>query len=108
MEQKQSKYARKFGAFWEREGQSGPFLSGQIEIGEKKLNVILFKNNTKAKENFPDWELFLSAKEEESVMRAIRSGSLLSAVKGKGSPVASPKKTEPVTAPVETEEEYPF
>lgn len=51
---------REIGAFWKRESSSQKFLSGKIEVEGKKLEVILFTNKYKEKDNQPDYRLFLS------------------------------------------------
>jgi uncharacterized protein (DUF736 family) len=51
---------REIGAFWKRESPSQKFLSGKIEVEGKKLEVILFTNKYKEKDNQPDYRLFLS------------------------------------------------
>ena len=49
----------KIGAFWQRSGAKGEYLSGQIELNGEKINVIAFKNGRKSKSNHPDWILYL-------------------------------------------------
>jgi len=51
---------REIGAFWKRESSSQKFLSGKIEIEGKKMEVILFTNRFKEKDNQPDYRLYLS------------------------------------------------
>lgn len=70
----------KIGGFWKHEftsasGQKENYLSGMIEIDGKKIEVVLFKNNGKAKalsdgdkpnaKNWPDYELLLSRKQKD-------------------------------------------
>jgi|TARA_R110000744_G_scaffold91125_5_gene176943 uncharacterized protein (DUF736 family) len=52
---------REIGAFWKRESPNQKFLSGKIEIEGKKLEVVLFSNRFKEKDNQPDYRLYLSA-----------------------------------------------
>ena len=51
---------REIGAFWKRESSNQKFLSGKIEIEGKKMEVVMFTNNFKEKDNQPDYRLYLS------------------------------------------------
>lgn len=51
---------REIGAFWKRQSSSQSFLSGKIEIEGKKLEVVLFSNRYKEKDNQPDYRLYIS------------------------------------------------
>lgn len=64
---KDDKFARRFGAFWSKEGARGTYLSGQIEINGKKISVIMFERTQKSG-NQPDWDLFLAQSEDISVL----------------------------------------
>jgi uncharacterized protein (DUF736 family) len=49
------------GAFWNKVGNSGAkFLSGSVEIQDKKFRAMIFKNNNKTSENQPDYRLLLA------------------------------------------------
>lgn len=53
------------GALWEKEGKAGKYMSGQIEIGGNKINIVVFKNTNKKKENHPDWNILISKPKED-------------------------------------------
>lgn len=46
------------GALWEKQGSSGTYLSGSIEIDGKQIRIVAFKNGYKKAENQPDWRIF--------------------------------------------------
>lgn len=58
---------REIGAFWKRQSSSQSFLSGKIEIEGKKLEVVLFSNRYKEKDNQPDYRLYISPETKSSV-----------------------------------------
>lgn len=49
------------GALWIKEGAKGKFLSGVVEIGGEKHNVVVFKNTLKKEgERTPDYRIYAS------------------------------------------------
>jgi uncharacterized protein (DUF736 family) len=54
---------RKIGALWVRESQDGrKFMSGLIETLNGDVQIAVFKNDKKEKENQPDYNIVLSEK----------------------------------------------
>jgi len=53
--------SRKIGALWVRETQDGKkFMSGLIETLNGDVQIAVFKNDKKEKENQPDYNIVLS------------------------------------------------
>ena len=50
------------GALWIKEGKKGDYFTGNIEINDEKIKIVVFKNNYKSKDNQPDYRI-LKAKE---------------------------------------------
>ena len=51
---------KSIGALWLKESKSGmAYMSGVIELDEKKTQIVVFKNN-KEKENQPDYRILES------------------------------------------------
>ena len=49
------------GALWLKESKKGnKFMSGVVELGGEKYNIVVFKNTYKEKENHPDYRIFES------------------------------------------------
>lgn len=49
------------GALWAKEGQKGEFYKGHIILDNgEKVNIVIFKNNYKNKENQPDFNILKS------------------------------------------------
>lgn len=49
----------KVGALWQNTSQRGlPYLSGKIEVGGQKVELIVFENKDKKKENQPDYTIY--------------------------------------------------
>lgn len=48
------------GALWLKEGKSGKYMSGRIEVNGEKINIVVFKNTYKEKENQPDYKILRS------------------------------------------------
>ncbi len=54
------------GAFWEKTSANGlDYLSGVIEIEDKKYYLAVFKNTRKDKDNQPDYNIYLSEKNDK-------------------------------------------
>jgi len=53
---------RDIGALWRRDGKNQKFLSGKITIGEfgeeKEIQIVVFKNKFKEKDNQPDFRIY--------------------------------------------------
>ena len=60
---------REIGALWKREGKNQRYLSGKLTIGEfgveKTINVVIFSNRFKEKENQPDFRVYEDRPREE-------------------------------------------
>ena len=54
------------GALWVKEGKKGKYFTGVVELGDRKVKVVVFKNGYKDKENQPDWRIFESKQMERS------------------------------------------
>jgi len=61
---------REIGALWKREGKNQRYLSGKLKIGEfgveKTVNVVVFINKYKEKDNQPDFRVYEDRPREES------------------------------------------
>lgn len=56
---------KSIGALWKNKSQKGDtYLSGSIEIGKEKIDIIVFKNNYKEQEKHPDYKIYLKTKQE--------------------------------------------
>jgi uncharacterized protein (DUF736 family) len=57
---------REMGALWKKKGNSQTYLSGTIEIpsdeygGKEKVNVVIYSNKYKEKDNHPDFRVYRS------------------------------------------------
>lgn len=57
--------SRKIGALWVRETQEGKkFMSGLIETLNGDVQIAVFKNDKKEKENQPDYNIVLSERSQ--------------------------------------------
>ena len=65
---------REIGALWKREGKNQRYLSGKLTIGEfgveKTINVVVFVNRYKEKENQPDFRIYEDRPREEGAATA--------------------------------------
>jgi len=50
---------REIGALW-RKGGDKPFYSGSVTVGGEKLEIVIFKNKYKEKDNQPDLRIYKS------------------------------------------------
>ncbi|MBI2046506.1 MAG: DUF736 family protein [Parcubacteria group bacterium] len=58
--------SRKIGALWVRETQEGKkFMSGLIETLNGDVQIAVFKNDKKEKENQPDYNIVLSERAKQ-------------------------------------------
>jgi len=55
---------RKIGALWLKEGKSGKFLSGMVEIDGKKINLMVFRNTRKQEDRHPDYTINITEDDE--------------------------------------------
>lgn len=52
---------RRIGALWLREGKKGnKYMSGVVEVGSSKINVLIFKNTDKQNGKSPDYLILTS------------------------------------------------
>jgi len=60
---------RDIGALWKRAGKNQNFLSGKITIGEfgeeKEIQIVVFKNKFKEKDNQPDFRVYEDTPKEQ-------------------------------------------
>lgn len=50
---------KSIGGLWKRDGQYGPYMSGQIEINGEKINFRVYENTyKKAGDKTPDFKIF--------------------------------------------------
>lgn len=57
---------RDIGALWKREGKGQRYLSGKLTIDGKQVDVVVFVNKFKEKDNQPDFRVYSSKPREES------------------------------------------
>lgn len=57
--------SRKIGALWLKEGNGKKFFSGVIETLNGDVQIVIFKNDKKEKENHPDYNILLSEPKRE-------------------------------------------
>ena len=49
---------RKFGALWEKRNQDGrSFMTGELLIDGKKVDIVVFRRGEKVNEHEPDWDI---------------------------------------------------
>lgn len=48
---------KKAGALWLKDGKNGKFMSGQVELDGRKINILVFKNTHKEQPNHPDYTI---------------------------------------------------
>ncbi len=60
---------REMGALWKREGKNQRYLSGKLTVGEfgveKTINIVVFVNRFKEKDNQPDFRVYEDRPREE-------------------------------------------
>ena len=49
---------REIGALWKREGKNQRFLSGKLTIDGEVVNVVVYVNKFKEKDNQPDFRIY--------------------------------------------------
>jgi uncharacterized protein (DUF736 family) len=52
------------GALWVKEGKSGKYMSGVIDIDGVKVNIVVFKNSYKREDKHPDYRILRSKPRE--------------------------------------------
>lgn len=57
----------RIGGLWQKEKDDRTYLSGQLEIDGKKINILIFPNDRKEKEAHPDFNVM--AKEEGDLQK---------------------------------------
>ena len=66
--QKKSEWSeREMGAFWTQDGKKGKYLTGYVEVDEKKIRVVVFPNRHKINEKAPDYKLYISKDKPSSL-----------------------------------------
>jgi len=61
---------KKVGALWLKEGAKGKYMSGEIEVGDQKISVLVFRNDKDGQEKRPDYRVFVPEDDEEGEQRA--------------------------------------
>lgn len=57
---------KSIGALWQKQSKNGAnYFSGSIEIDEKKISIVVFKNKFKEQDKHPDWKIFISTPQGE-------------------------------------------
>jgi len=64
-EQKSEWSQRELGALWKRESPNQKYLTGRLQIDGKDVNVVVFSNRHKTKENQPDFRVYRSKDRDE-------------------------------------------
>lgn len=47
----------RIGGLWQKEKEGRVYLSGQIDLDGKKINILIFPNDRKEQENHPDFNI---------------------------------------------------
>jgi hypothetical protein len=55
------------GALWIKRGGKGEYMTGTIEIGGEKLNIVCFLNDNKKEQKHPDWRILRSVPKEQRI-----------------------------------------
>tara|TARA_Y100000310_G_scaffold295215_1_gene326340 strand:- start:3456 stop:3716 length:261 start_codon:yes stop_codon:yes gene_type:complete len=64
-EQKSEWSQRELGALWKRESPNQKYLTGRLQVDGKDVNVVVFMNKHKTKENQPDFRVYRSKDRDE-------------------------------------------
>ena len=59
-EQKSEWSQRELGALWKRESPNQKYLTGKLQVDGKEVNVVVFSNRHKSKDNQPDFRVYKS------------------------------------------------
>jgi len=61
---------REMGALWKKQGKDQTYLSGRLEVDEfgtkKTIDVVIYSNKYKEKDNHPDFRVYRSQKLNEA------------------------------------------
>lgn len=61
------------GALWEKKGKGGAYFSGIVKLPDgRKLEIVVFKNGFKKKDNHPDWRIYPSSKQRDTLPQSPR------------------------------------
>lgn len=52
------KNENELGALWIKENNNSKYLTGYIDLGNEKLNIVIFKNKNKKSDKAPDYKIF--------------------------------------------------
>jgi hypothetical protein len=59
---------RKFGAVWEKMNDQGTFMSGEITVNDKKINIVMFRNKHKEENpKCPDWDILVARDKNQGI-----------------------------------------
>jgi hypothetical protein len=85
------------GALWEKNSSKGlKFFSGQIEVNEEKIQIVVFKNDYKKEDKHPDWKIFISKPKDSDQQEGQKQRQLPA------------HQEENATAPGNEEDDLPF
>lgn len=56
--------ASRIGGLWLKQGRQGKFMSGEIEINGKKIQIVVFKNDKGDNPKRPDYTIHIPDKRE--------------------------------------------
>ncbi len=56
---------RDIGALWKREGKGQRYLSGKLTVKGEQVDIVVFVNKFKEKENQPDFRVYYSKPRDE-------------------------------------------
>jgi len=54
------------GALWVKEGQHGKYMSGSVEINGEKIRIVVFKNNYKQEDKYPDYRIYRAKSQQQA------------------------------------------
>jgi hypothetical protein len=56
---------KSIGALWENQSSKGKYFTGQLEIDEKKIKIVVFANGFKKEDKHPDWKIYVSVPRDQ-------------------------------------------
>jgi len=60
---------KSIGALWLKEGKSGKFMAGNIEVNGEEIGVMVFKNDKGDNPKRPDYRIMVIVEEDEDGYR---------------------------------------
>lgn len=66
MSEKEKGRLRDFGALWNKESEKmGKYMSGEIEVLDRRIRIVVFSNKQKDSETQPDWRICIEMREDK-------------------------------------------